>query len=541
MRNQAVIAFGEALREYIVATGLLSDELTNANRIFASPGSGIANGGAVVDALDERILPQLPYGSAATYGSDVSYTRLQVVRSFVLQAIGQLAISDTSVKDTTVLKPSVNRALRAELHALYGYAELMLADLFCSGVPLSTVDFHKDFTYEPGSTTAKVYQDARAHFDTALVLAVDSVRIQHLARIGLARAYLNLASANPAFLVAAADDVSGVPTDYAYQLLEGVGRINGEAIPALNVFPGATVTTVDREGGNGLPYLSSHDPRTSDTAVFIGCGKSFSRTGCGSDSVFGGYPRVYLAGLSGSGYAPITVASGVEARLMEAEVALRRGDAPGWLTRLNQLRATAHIPGTPALPDSLVDTLGVTQCGGSFGTCGEGLGGGGNTPEFGQPAGGFPSLPDYTLAYTDTIPGAHTILAPDGGNVQDYCYSWSWYTPCYDGDTMVVQVYRRTGGSSSLAPLTDPGSDSARVALTFAERAAWLYMTGHRQGDLRRQLRQYRQYWPEQSRIYPTGAYPGFGAGRYGTYVTAPIPPAEYINPLFHGCLSRDP
>ena len=35
-------------------------------------------------------------------------------------------------------RPAVVRAYRGELYALEGYAEVLLADLFCSGVPLNT-------------------------------------------------------------------------------------------------------------------------------------------------------------------------------------------------------------------------------------------------------------------------------------------------------------------------------------------------------------------------------------------------------------------
>ena len=48
-------------------------------------------------------------------------------------------------------------------------------------MPLSTLDFDGDFTYQPGSTTEEVYQRAIAHFDSALTLAGDSVAVANLA------------------------------------------------------------------------------------------------------------------------------------------------------------------------------------------------------------------------------------------------------------------------------------------------------------------------------------------------------------------------
>jgi hypothetical protein len=84
-----------------------------------------------------------------------------------------------------------------------------------------------------------------------------------------------------------------------------------------------------------------------------------------------------------------------------------------------------------------------------------------------------------------------------------------------------------------LAPLTDPGSDTARVSLLFRERAFWLYLTGHRQGDLRRLIRQYHR--PTES-VFPTGPY--YAGGVYGTAV-AFDPFSEANNPNFKGCLSE--
>jgi len=90
---------------------------------------------------------------------------------------------------------------------------------------------------------------------------------------------------------------------------------------------------------------------------------------------------------------------------------------------------------------------------------------------------------------------------------------------------------------AKLVSLQDPGGDSAHVALLFAERGYWLFATGHRQGDLRRLVRQYE--WP-QDHMYPSDLYivpkDYFGqVGKYGTDVSMPIPPQERVNTCFHG------
>ena len=108
--------------------------------------------------------------------------------------------------------------------------------------------------------------------------------------------------------------------------------------------------------------------------------------------------------------------------------------------------------------------------------------------------------------------------------------------------TILNQIRRTSTLGGVLPPLTDPVDPKARLQLLFTERAEWLYLTGARQGDLRRLLRNYHQYFPRQDLVYPSGLYTAPGAGVYGSDVTAPIPQAEInTNPLIQGCLSRAP
>ncbi|MDX2059570.1 MAG: hypothetical protein SFV24_17295 [Gemmatimonadales bacterium] len=79
---------------------------------------------------------------------------------------------------------------------------------------------------------------------------------------------------------------------------------------------------------------------------------------------------------------------------------------------------------------------------------------------------------------------------------------------------------------SGLAPLTDPGTQAARVDLTFRERAFWFYLTAHRLGDLRRLVRQYGR---AKESVYPTGAYHKQGLTR-GGQATLIVPQPEENN-----------
>lgn len=90
---------------------------------------------------------------------------------------------------------------------------------------------------------------------------------------------------------------------------------------------------------------------------------------------------------------------------------------------------------------------------------------------------------------------------------------------------------------AGLAPLTDPGNETARVSLVFRERAFWQFSRGYRTGDLRRLIRQYGR---PQTQVFPVGSW--HKGGSYGTDVDFPVPQAEQNNPelgLGNSCMSR--
>jgi hypothetical protein len=394
---------------FVLYSGLLTDELQAGDlgcTGVCSPSS--------VDLADAR---QLPDG--VSDGGDLGpYSFLQQIRNDAILGIGALAAYDSAASP----------ALRGHLYALAGYADLFLADLYCSGVPLSTIVFNgtTSFTYAAGSSTQQVYAAALAQFDTAIALSSDSARILDLARVGKGRAWLALAQYD-----SAAAAVASVPDAFAYQFV--VDWTGGQGGVGGNLFIGNTQDTLgvqydsrtvaDRKGFTGLPFISSGDPRSASQIA------TTNRYGVSQ------YVPVKYGGAT-PGLFPITVADGVEARLIRAEAALHAGagDIPTYLTDLTTAR---------------------------------------------------------------------TLVAP------------------------------------SLPTLTDPGTDTGRVTLLFHERALDLFLTGHRQGDLRRLMRQYGR---SVGQVYPTGPYPLLQIGTYGSYVEAPVPDDnldEGPNPLFHGCLSR--
>jgi hypothetical protein len=74
---------------------------------------------------------------------------------------------------------------------------------------------------------------------------------------------------------------------------------------------------------------------------------------------------------------------------------------------------------------------------------------------------------------------------------------------------LMMQILNGLRSSGGLTPVTDPGSQASRTDLLFRERAFWLYLTGHRLGDLRRLVRQYGR---AQATVFPSGTYHKVGS-----------------------------
>jgi hypothetical protein len=92
--------------------------------------------------------------------------------------------------------------------------------------------------------------------------------------------------------------------------------------------------------------------------------------------------------------------------------------------------------------------------------------------------------------------------------------------------------------AQGLDPLDQPGTQAEGVDLLFAERAFWMFATGHRLGDMRRLIRQYSQFGKSEDTVFPSGSY--IKGGNYGDDVNLPIPQEEGNNPNGGECLDRN-
>jgi len=289
-----------------------------------------------------------------------------------------------------------------QLYAVRGYAVLQLAEDLCPGFPLNDVSADNQPIFGGPLTTDSAIAYASVQLDSAVKYATDSARVVTLARVAKGRALLDQGKyAEAAAMVATVPTSSTYDVGFAGNLSTKMGQ-------------GSVYLVGDREGGNGVPFVSQNDVRIPLLANGVSI----------ADSTVPVYRTTkYPAQLSS-----FTLASGVEARLIEAEAALNTGG--DWLGILNTLR----------------DSVG-------------------------------------------------------------------------------------------LAPLADPGSQSAQVDLLYQERAFWLYLTGRRLGDMRRLIRNYGR---SAESVFPTGTYvPG---GNYGTATAIPFvfQAAAVSNPyITSGCTTR--
>jgi hypothetical protein len=290
--------------------------------------------------------------------------------------------------------------------AIAGYSYILLGENFCSGVPVSTLTDAGGTEFGPPLTTVELMTEAIERFDAAIAASEADTPEQYLAMVGKARALLNLDRPADAAAV-----VAGVPDDFVFEIesSDNTARQENGVFAYVNLQERWTVA--NNEGGTGLPFRSAADPRITFELD--------PDNGVGFDGVTPMFHQLKYSDRD----VDVVLASGTEARLIQAEAQLEAGNS-AWLGTLNALRAAA-----------------------------------------------------------------------------------------------------------GLGQLTDPGTPATRVDLLFRERAFWLWLTGHRLGDLRRLVRQYGRV---ATSVFPTGAYSQ--GGTYGNDVSLPVPFEELNNPLAEEC-----
>lgn len=226
-----------------------------------------------------------------------------------------------------------------EMYFARGFAELQLASDFCNGIPL-TDGAGDEIVYGKPLPVKDVFGVAVASFDTALSMSAGtdaaSAAINRAAKIGKARALLGMGLDNAA---AAAALVADVPTTYRYDvtasLTGGNNILWSQAASSLRYAVSDSVQGRSRNilVKNAIPFLSAGDPRVP-AHYKIASNKRDTLV-----SQDGGTLAITVDSLWGQTTA-VAVVHGLDARLIEAEAALKAGDPAKMMSILNTLRAT---------------------------------------------------------------------------------------------------------------------------------------------------------------------------------------------------------
>lgn len=212
----------------------------------------------------------------------------------------------------------------AEALGLGGFSDVLIAESYCSGVPESTLNPDGSITFGQPLTTEQRLTQAVGKFDQALSIAqaADVDSLVDLARVGKARALMDLGSSQFAAADAVADSVSDGFQYLIFHSANSPRQFNGIWEYMWNQ---GRWSQADSEGVNGLAFRSADDPRTP--YEFLGRGFA-SRT------------QLYGTLKYNERTDPVVVANAIEARLIHAEAQLAAGNILEWLTTLNNLRST---------------------------------------------------------------------------------------------------------------------------------------------------------------------------------------------------------
>lgn len=229
-------------------------------------------------------------------------------------------------------------------YSLDGFSTIMFGENYCSGVPFSTLTDAGNTEYGMPLTTVEIFERAVARFDAALAAPGITTEFENLALVGKARAHLNLGEYAEAAAAAA-------QVDAGFEYLVAASATTNRQNNGIWTFFQNTerFTLVDQEGGNGLDYLSSGDPRIlwSDDAA--------------SAEGFDGETDYKEQLLYPTRDADVPLATWTEAQLIVAEAQLEGSVTTGnWLATLNAIRVANGMagdlvdPGTPAAQVDLV-------------------------------------------------------------------------------------------------------------------------------------------------------------------------------------------
>ena len=309
LTNGAVSDFECAFSRYVVASGLLMDEL-----IAAIASSNNFD-------YERRTLPtNAPYGTASCASSAQSpavYTALSVARATADTALARM-------EGWTDAEVPGRQRLIARLAAYAGYSLILLGEGMCS----AAINLGTEITSD------SVFAEAVLRFDKAIATAtpINNDTLLYFSRLGRARALQRRGQ-----IAAAGTEAALVPATFAngtpFVITTSPDSVNPRRQNFVWVHTGQnSYSSVDSGFRNVLLPNGQPDPRVATTNT--------GRNGTAPGGVV-----VWTANKHNAFRAPMPIAKYAEAQLIVAEARVAAGDLGGAQTAINNARNTR--PGMP--------------------------------------------------------------------------------------------------------------------------------------------------------------------------------------------------
>lgn len=262
------------------------------------------------------------------------YTQAQQGRGYARDAIRKLLAAEPNAPVTKAGKV-------AEMYFAMGFAEMILGEVYCDGIPFGDLDGTQP-VYSSPLSSSDALKLAVAHFDSALTFAAASKNppsptsdtliannVKTVAAIAKGRAQVDLGQ-----FAAAATTVANVATSYQYvETFAQTSQDNGFWIMTTNSQRYSVGDSADATGTikNALPFASAGDPRVPSAKNTL--------------KPFDNQTLPYFVQTMFGRDDAIALLDGLDARLIEAEAKLQTGDYVGMMGILNALRTAPPTQG----------------------------------------------------------------------------------------------------------------------------------------------------------------------------------------------------
>jgi hypothetical protein len=237
----------------------------------------------------------------------------------------------------------------AEMYLVEAFAENLMAEDYCNGLVFSSVVNGREEYGSPISDQT-AFTIALAHVDSGLPMitgsTTDDLRVKYALQVLRGRILLNMGQNRYA---EAATSVAGVPTSFTYQLLQSLTTASNVIWSLNNSNRRYSVSSA--EGTNGINFAAANDPRLPVCQGGDATCKLNGVTQTSRDDLGKPFTVQLIWPTAAS---PVTIMSGIEARMIEAEAQQAAGDPAAAIATLNAARATITAltpltdPGTPA-------------------------------------------------------------------------------------------------------------------------------------------------------------------------------------------------